>query len=130
MICNKAELAMAEERDTKLASMRGLLNRCPKCGEGKILQGYLAVIPECAHCGVEFRRFPAADGPAFFTSTIMLLLLIPLLGFTWVLFRPSPLMLLAIVGVVTAVLTMILLRFIKSAFIGYLWAHDEQDRGA
>ena len=121
---------MAEERDTRLAAMRGLLNRCPNCGEGKILQGYLAVIPECDHCGVEFRRFPSADGPAFFTSTIMLLLLIPLLGFTWVLFRPSPLMLLTIVGVVTAVLTMILLRFIKSAFIGYLWANNEQDRGA
>lgn len=121
---------MTEERDEKSAVVRGLFNRCPNCGEEKILRGYLAVIPECETCGVEFKRFPAADGPAFFTMTIMLLLLIPLLGFKWVLFRPSPAMLLVIVGVITGVLTMILLRFIISAFIGYLWAHNEQDRGA
>ena len=62
--------------------------------------------------------------------TIMLLLLIPLIGFTWVLFRPSPVMLLVITGVITTVLTLVLLRFVKGAFIGYLWAKNEQDRGA
>ena len=121
---------MPEERKDKAAVMRGLCNRCPNCGEGRILRGYLDVIPECATCGLPFRRYPAADGPAFFTMTIMLLLLIPLLGYTWVVFRPSPLMLLLIVGAITGALTMILLRVIKSAFIAYLWAHDEQDRGA
>ncbi len=75
-------------------------------------------------------RYPAADGPAFFTLTIMLLLLIPLIGFTWVLFRPSPVMLLLITGGITTVVTLILLRFVKGAFIGYLWAKNEQDRGA
>ena len=121
---------MADERNEKTAVIRGFFNRCPNCGEGRILRGYLAVIPECACCGVEFRRYPAADGPAFFTMTIMLLLLIPLLGYTWTAFRPSPLMLLAIVAGITTVVTIVLLRVVKSAFIGYLWAHDEQDRGA
>lgn len=121
---------MSEQRNEKAAIMRGLINRCPNCGKGKILRGYLGVIPECETCGVEFKRYPAADGPAFFTMTIMLLLLIPLLGYTWVVFRPSPLMLLVIVGVITAMLTMILLRFVKSAFIAYLWALNEQDRGS
>ena len=39
-------------------------------------------------------------------------------------------MLLVITGVITTVLTLILLRFVKGAFIGYLWAKNEQDRGA
>lgn len=39
-------------------------------------------------------------------------------------------MLLLIVSGITGLITMILLRVIKSAFIGYLWAHNEQDRGA
>lgn len=121
---------MTKERNVNLALKRGLVNRCPNCGEGKILTGYLAVIPECETCGLEFKRFPAADGPAFFTMTIMLLLLIPLLGYTWVVFQPSPMMLLTIVGGITAIFTMILLRITKSAFIGYLWAYNEQDRGA
>lgn len=126
----KRALAMTEQRDEKAAIVRGLFNRCPNCGKGKILRGYLGVIPECESCGVEFKRFPAADGPAFFTMTIMLLLLIPLLGYTWVVFRPSPLMLLVTVGGITAIITMVLLRFIKSAFIAYLWVHNEQDRGS
>ncbi|MCQ0970123.1 DUF983 domain-containing protein [Paracoccus sp. TK19116] len=121
---------MEDKRDKKMALLRGLTNRCPNCGEGKILKGYLDVIPECSSCGVEFKRYPAADGPAFFTMTIMLLLLIPILGYTWGAFRPDPVTLLVILGVTNGALTLILLRFVKSAFIGYLWAHDEQDRGA
>ena len=29
-----------------------------------------------------------------------------------------------------SLITLVLLRLIKGAFIGYLWAKDEQDRGA
>ncbi|MCT4331608.1 DUF983 domain-containing protein [Paracoccus sp. YLB-12] len=121
---------MTETRDGKTAIMRGLLNRCPNCGKGKLLQGYLTVPAECGTCHAPVGRYPAADGPAFFAMTIMLLLLIPLIGFTWVLFRPSPAMLLLITGLVTTVMTLILLRLVKGAFIGYLWAKNEQDRGA
>ncbi|MBK4218008.1 DUF983 domain-containing protein [Paracoccus caeni] len=121
---------MSDERDSRTAVLRGLMNRCPNCGKGKLLRGYLAVSPECDDCKAPLNRYPAADGPAFFTMTIMLLVLIPLLGFTWIILRPSPVMLLTIVGTITALLTLILLRFVKGAFIGYLWAKNEQDRGA
>ncbi|WEF24935.1 DUF983 domain-containing protein [Paracoccus sp. S3-43] len=121
---------MTEERDSLTAIRRGLLNKCPNCGEGRLLRGYLRVSAECEVCHAPLGRYPAADGPAFFTMTIMLLLLIPLIGFTWVLFRPSPVMLLLITGVITTILTLVLLRFVKGAFIGYLWAQNEQDRGA
>jgi len=121
---------MSDERDSRTAVLRGLMNRCPNCGEGKLLRGYLALPPECEVCAAPLGRYPAADGPAFFTMTIMLLVLIPLLGFTWIILRPSPVMLLLIVGTITALLTLILLRFVKGAFIGYLWAKNEQDRGA
>lgn len=121
---------MTEDRDSRTAIVRGLLNKCPNCGEGHLLQGYLRVSPECEACHAPLGRYPAADGPAFFAMTIMLLLLIPLIGFTWVLFRPSPVMLLAITGAITTILTLILLRLVKGAFIGYLWAKNEQDRGS
>ncbi|ODT60723.1 MULTISPECIES: DUF983 domain-containing protein [Paracoccus] len=121
---------MTQPRDSRDAIMRGLANRCPACGEGQLMQGYLTLNPVCAHCDAPLGRYPAADGPAFFTMTIMLLVLIPLLGLVWGIWRPEPLMLLAITGFVMTALTLILLRLIKGAFIGYLWAKDEQDRGA
>lgn len=121
---------MTEERDSRTAIVRGFMNKCPNCGKGRLLTGYLGVPAQCEVSHAPLGRYPAADGPAFFAMTIMLLLLIPLIGFTWVLFRPSPVVLLLITGSVTIVLTLILLRFVKGAFIGYLWAKNEQDRGA
>lgn len=121
---------MPDERDSKTAVIRGALNRCPSCGTGPLLEGYLTIVPKCEACQEQLGRYPAADGPAFFTMTIMLLLLIPLIGFTWVLFRPSPFNLLIIVGFLATILTLGLLRVVKGAFVGYLWAQHEQDRGA
>lgn len=121
---------MTQTRDSRSAIMRGLANRCPSCGEGQLLHGYLTLNAECDHCGAPLGRYPAADGPAFFTMTIMLLVLIPLIGFTWAIWRPEPVTLLLVVSVVITVMTLILLRLIKGAFIGYLWAKDEQDRGS
>lgn len=122
--------AMHEDHhDSRTAVWRGLKNRCPNCGKGKLLVGYLTVNRECEVCQAPLWRYPAADGPAFFAMTIMLLLLIPMLPLVWA-FRPSPVMLLVITGGLTTILTLIILRFVKGAFIGYLWAKNERDRGA
>ncbi len=95
-----------------------------------MFKGYLAVVDECAHCGEPLGAYPAADGPAFFTITIVMLLLIPMIGFTWVVFRSDPVTMLLVLGGITTVMTLVLLRYVKGAFIGYLWAKDEQDQGA
>jgi uncharacterized protein (DUF983 family) len=44
----------------------GLLGRCPRCGEGHLFQGFLALRPRCEHCGLDFSFADSADGPAFF----------------------------------------------------------------
>lgn len=38
--------------------------------------------------------------------------------------------LLIVVGVAMTLLTLVILRLVKGAFVGYLWAKHEQDRGA
>lgn len=121
---------MTQIRDPREALLRGAWNRCPACGQGRILRGYLTVVPECDRCGAPLGSYPSADGPAFFTITIVMLLLIPMIGFGWTLFRSDPLTLFIALTVVTTAITLGLLRPIKSAFVAYLWAHDERDRGA
>lgn len=121
---------MAEDRDVRPATTRGLMGRCPRCGKGRLFRGYLTIVPECESCGEPLGLYRAADGPAFFTMTIMLLLLIPMFGFTWAIYRPDPLTLLVLMGLATTLLTLIILRLVKGAFVGYLWARHEQDRGA
>ena len=121
---------MTEMRDTSLALKRGALNRCPNCGEGRIFNGYLTVVEACDHCGAPLGRYPAADGPAFFTMTIVMLLLIPAIGFGWVWVRPDPVTFLVVLTAGVTLVTLVLLRVVKGAFIGYLWAKDEMDRGS
>jgi len=46
--------------------LRGLRCRCPRCGEGRLLQGFLRLRPRCEHCGLDFSFADAGDGPAVF----------------------------------------------------------------
>ena len=44
----------------------GLRGCCPRCGKGKLFQGFLALRPRCPHCGLDYSFVDSADGPAFF----------------------------------------------------------------
>lgn len=45
---------------------RGLRGRCPRCGEGRLFQGFLTLRPKCEHCGLDYGFADAGDGPAVF----------------------------------------------------------------
>lgn len=47
----------------------GLRCRCPRCGEGPVLRGYLTVRDSCPACGLDYRFADPADGPAFFVMS-------------------------------------------------------------
>jgi uncharacterized protein (DUF983 family) len=44
----------------------GLMCRCPRCGGGKLLDGFLDVRPACESCGLDYGFADAGDGPAIF----------------------------------------------------------------
>ncbi len=48
----------------------GLSGRCPRCGEGRLFQGFLKLRPSCAACGLDFSFADSADGPAVLISFI------------------------------------------------------------
>jgi len=50
----------------QLPIARGLLGRCPRCGEGKLFTGFLTLRPRCEKCGLDFDFADAGDGPAVF----------------------------------------------------------------
>ncbi|WP_348521452.1 DUF983 domain-containing protein [Brevundimonas sp. A19_0] len=45
--------------------------RCPRCGDGPLLKGYLSVRESCPACGLDFGFADPADGPAFFVMSIV-----------------------------------------------------------
>jgi uncharacterized protein (DUF983 family) len=57
-----------ERRITTLsgAIRAGLACACPRCGEGKLFQGFLTVRPRCEVCGLDYSFADSGDGPAVF----------------------------------------------------------------
>lgn len=49
----------------------GIAGRCPRCGEGKLFSGFLAVGTECTNCGLDYSYADAGDGPAVFVILII-----------------------------------------------------------
>lgn len=55
-----------QHRDRAVSSVRaGLAGRCPRCGEGLLFSGFLAVRPKCETCGLDLAFAESGDGPAF-----------------------------------------------------------------
>ena len=54
----------------KLPIGRGLRGRCPRCGEGRLFKGFLALRTACEHCGLDYSFADAGDGPAVFVILI------------------------------------------------------------
>jgi uncharacterized protein (DUF983 family) len=48
-----------------------LLGRCPRCGEGRLFDGYLRIAPRCSACGLDYATFDTGDGPAVFVILIV-----------------------------------------------------------
>lgn len=44
----------------------GIRGRCPRCGTGKLFEGFLKLRSGCEHCGLPYAFADPADGPAFF----------------------------------------------------------------
>jgi len=44
----------------------GLMCRCPRCGKGKLFQGFLDIRPKCDACGLDYKFVDSGDGPAVF----------------------------------------------------------------
>ncbi len=52
------------------SALRGLACKCPRCGEGKLYQGFLTLRPACEACGLDYGFIDAGDGPAVFIIMI------------------------------------------------------------
>ena len=42
------------------------LSKCPRCGNGPLFDGFLALQAKCSSCGLDYDFADAGDGPAFF----------------------------------------------------------------
>lgn len=119
-----------QERPVKQAMLRGWRRRCPQCGSGPMLRGYLTVRDSCAVCHEELHHHRADDGPAYLTILIVGHLLAIGMHFYFTTFRPEPMQLATVFSVGCVALSLYLLPRIKGAMIGYQWARRLHGFGA
>ncbi|MDE2581246.1 MAG: DUF983 domain-containing protein [Rhodospirillales bacterium] len=99
---------------------RGLLSRCPACGERHLFKGYLKVVSECRRCGAPLGLARADDAPPYFTILVVGHIVVPLLVIMQRLANPPTWEMTAIFVPLTLVLALGLLRPIKGGTVGLM----------
>ena len=111
-----------EDRPLWPAMLRGWRCKCPSCGSGPLLTGYLSVTPTCKVCREELHHQRADDGPAYLTILIVGHIIVPIMVTVFLLTDLSNATHIAIWVPLTLVMTLLLLRPIKGVIIGLQWA--------
>jgi len=66
----------------------GLRCRCPRCGEGKLYDGFLKIVDRCDVCGLQLADEDAGDGPAVFVILIYGLVMTVLAAYVELSYEP------------------------------------------
>ncbi|MCB1506123.1 MAG: DUF983 domain-containing protein [Hyphomicrobiaceae bacterium] len=105
----------------------GLKARCPRCGKGPLFQQVLNMRDRCTSCGLDYKFIDTGDGPAVFA--IFILGFVVLGGALWVqLTYDTPLLLTVLLsGIVTLILALGLLRFLKAVLIALQYRNKAEE---
>lgn len=120
----------ADERPVNPALRRGWRRRCPKCGTGRLFEGYLKVASACPACGEDYTHQRADDGPAYLTILIVGHLMALGLHFGYARYQPDPLSMALGLSVLCVGGSLYLLPRIKGAFVALQWAKRMHGFGA
>ncbi|MET4697425.1 uncharacterized protein (DUF983 family) [Constrictibacter sp. MBR-5] len=97
--------------------------RCPRCGRGRLYDGFLTVRERCESCGLDLRHHDSGDGPAVILIFVIGALIVPAALITEAKLEPPywlhlvlwpPIIIGAIVG---------LLRPLKAFFVAMQYRH-------
>jgi uncharacterized protein (DUF983 family) len=102
------------------ARSRGILGRCPACGQAHLFAGFLRIVRECASCRAPLGTARADDAPPYFVILIAGHIVIPVMLLTEKFNNPTNLHLTVIFVPLTLVLAVGLLRPVKTGVLAIL----------
>lgn len=118
----EAAAGEAEERALRPALFRGWRRRCPRCGAGPLLKGYLKIRDACPVCGEALYHHRADDGPAYLTILIVGHIMAPSIIVVFTAFRPDPVILATGFTIGCVALSLYLLPRLKGMVVAFQWA--------
>ena len=113
-------LSYAQPTSVWQAMGRGVRNRCPVCGQGRVFAGFLRVVPECEVCRAPLGRLRADDAPPYFVIFIAGHLLIPPVLWVEKAYQPPMWLHMVVWLPLFAIVCTLLLRPVKGATVGLM----------
>ncbi len=104
--------------------MRGC---CPRCGQGKLFDGVLAVKPRCAACGLDYSFADSGDGPAVFVILIVGFIIIGSVLWLEVNYSPPIWLHILLFAPLTIALSLVALRWCKGILIAMQYRHNARE---
>ncbi|MGL4592323.1 MAG: DUF983 domain-containing protein [Aestuariivirga sp.] len=99
----------------------GLSGSCPRCGRGKLFDGYLTVAPRCNSCGLSYAFADGGDGAAWFVMLFVCIVGVGSILGVEVAYSP-PFWVHALIAVpLLIILPMLLLRPVKGVLLCQQW---------
>ena len=117
-----SKASFTDDRPVWPAISRGWKRKCPSCGSGPMLKGYLKVRDECQVCSENLSYQRADDGPAYLTILIVGHLMAPFMHILFVNYRPDPLVMFTILAVGCVGLSLYLLPRLKGVVVSIQWS--------
>lgn len=111
-----------DDRAMRPALLNGYRRKCPNCGAGPLLKGYLTLRDHCSVCGEDLSHARADDGPAYITILFVGHLMAPLMHIAFTRFRPEPMVLASVFTVGCVALCLFMLPRVKGMIVGFQWA--------
>lgn|SRR5690606_8841397 len=111
------------ERSLKTAIQRGLLNRCPACGEGRLFARFLKSTPSCSSCGADMTHHAADDLPPYLSILLTGHIVVPLMLYAETAWQPSMLFHMIAWPALTLALSLAFIQPLKGGVIGLQWAN-------
>lgn len=112
----------ATDRPVGRSVWRGWRRRCPRCGEGRLFEGYLKTRPACETCGQEFFHHRADDGPPYLTLLIVGHIVGPAMLWYYMALRPEPVPFMLIFMVASLAMSLWFLPRLKGGLVAVQWA--------
>ena len=98
--------------------------RCPRCGEGALFAGLLAVRPACPVCGLDLSAQDAGDGPAVFVIFFLGLIVVGLAAWVELRYQPPMWVHVLLWGPLVLGGAILMLRPLKAGLIALQYRHN------
>ena len=105
----------------------GLRGKCPRCGRGKLFNGYLSVAKSCKSCGLSFAFADGGDGAAWFVMLFVCVVGVGSILGVEAAYQP-PFWVHVLIAIPTLIiLPLVLLRPVKGVLLNQQWKTDAQE---